>query len=190
MAEQKRVFIAVDISDEARRKIAAYIENIKRMSPQSKIKWERADKLHLTLKFLGDVDAQQLHDLDIAVREVALLHSPFDISVEGTGVFPGVRDPRILWIGIKGDQIAAIAGELDAACEPRGFEREKRAFHPHLTIARIRDPRHSSEVVEAHLQNDFAPLSFPVSQIAIYESQLLRTGSVYSLVSKHGLRSG
>ena len=190
MAEQKRVFIAVDISDEARRKITAYIENIKQISGQTKIKWERSDKLHLTLKFLGDVDAKLLRDLDIAVREVASRHAPFNLSVEGTGVFPGVRDPRILWIGIKGDQLTAIAGELETACEPLGFKRENRAFHPHLTIARIRDSRHSEKVVEAHLQNDFGPINFEVTQIAIYESQLLRTGSVYSMVSKHELRGG
>jgi RNA 2',3'-cyclic 3'-phosphodiesterase len=190
MAEQKRVFIAVDISDEARRKITAYIENIKRLMPQTKIKWERSDKLHLTLKFLGDVDAERLPALENAVRTVASLHSPFNISVEGTGVFPGLKDPRILWIGIKGDQLTEIAGELDAACEPLGFEGEKRAFHPHLTIARVRDSRQSSEAVDAHLQNGFGPISFPVTQIAVYESQLLRTGSVYSMVSKHELRGG
>jgi 2'-5' RNA ligase len=187
MSEQKRVFIAIDISDEARKRIAAYIEGLRRSSAPTSIKFERPEKVHLTLKFLGDSDPEQLRSVTEAVRSIAHRIDPFTIEISGTGAFPDPAKPRILWLGIKGDELASIVHQLDEACEPHGFESEKRDYRPHLTIARIRDANSARDVVDTHLKNQFAPVRFEVRDLTIYESQLLRSGSVYARVARHNL---
>lgn len=187
MAEQKRVFIAIDISDEARRRIRAYAEGLRRGSLIQGVKWERPEKLHLTLKFLGDTDAGRLGEISDAVKTVADRHAAFTINIAGTGVFPGPSNPRILWLGTQGDPLSEIAAEVEDACERLGFERDKRAFNPHLTIARLRGPQAVGDLVERHLESGFEPVTFEVSSLRLYESQLLRTGSVYTLIADHKL---
>jgi 2'-5' RNA ligase len=143
--------------------------------------------VHLTLKFLGDVDIERLGKIRSAVGIIAGRVDPFILEVADTGVFPDQADPRILWLGIKAPELSSIVQHLEDACEHLGFEREKRYYRPHLTIARIRDARGAREVIDTHLKNKFPPSRFEVSRLAVYESQLLRSGSVYSIVSTHDL---
>lgn len=187
MNEQKRIFIAIDISDEARRKIAAYIADLRRNADAGSVKFERAEKLHITLKFLGDIDHENLEKVVSALDRIAGQYDSFELEVAGTGVFPSAAKPRILWLGIMGGPIAAIAKELDEACEPLGFPAEKREYKPHLTIARVRQGGNFRSTVEHHLANDFSSRPFTVLRLSVYESRLLRTGSVYSLISEHPL---
>ena len=187
MNDQKRVFAAIDISDEARQRIAAYVDDLKRKMGNNAVKFESIDKLHITLKFLGDIDTNTLNRLTSAVRFIAGRYSPFTLEVAGTGVFPNAAKPRILWLGINAEELSSIVNDINNACEPLGFEPDKRDYQPHLTIGRIRDGQRSAETVKYHLDHQFAPARSTVSQLSVYESQLLRTGSVYTLVSSHGL---
>jgi len=189
MAEQKRIFIAIDISDEARSWIDAYILGLKARSRHVLIKWERPEKLHLTLKFLGSVADERVASIDATVKALAGAFDKFDLTVDGTGVFPAESKPRILWLGIKGDSIGAVAAGIDAGCEQLGFAREQRSFSPHLTIARIKEPSPSMDVVQTHLAVEFPAITFPVTHLTIYESRLLRNGSVYSVVARHPLKA-
>lgn len=188
MSEQKRVFVAIDISDEVRQKIAAYIRDLMRHSEAAAVKFERPEKLHLTLKFLGDIDPNRLENVVSAVYIIAGRHDSFALEVAGTGVFPNAAKPRILWLGIRGEGPSSIVSEIDDACRALGFPPEKRDFKPHLTMGRVRQGDKASEVVRYHLDHDFAPVRSLVTKLSIYESRLLRTGSVYTLVSSHRLR--
>ncbi len=185
----RRIFIAIDISDEARRQIAAYVEDLRRAAGRARVKWERPDKLHLTLKFLGDTDPSRIKRVEDAVERVAQLHTPLDAEVAGTGVFPNAAAPAIMWLGVSetSGQIAAIATGIEKEFAKPGYKREKRSFHPHITIARIRDPRAARHLSKIHLENEFGPIAFDVRNITIYESKLLPTGSIYSVVSEHAL---
>jgi RNA 2',3'-cyclic 3'-phosphodiesterase len=180
----KRIFIAVDISDEARQKTALYIDGLRREFPQLRVGWERSEKLHLTLKFLGDVNDQELAEVQEAVKKAASSHRAFRMSLGETGKFPPKGDPKILWIGADdGGKLTTVTSELDMLLRPLGFEPEKRRFSPHLTIARLREPRLSSELATKHLENEFEPVGFEVREILIYESKLLPKGSIYTQIA-------
>jgi 2'-5' RNA ligase len=185
----KRTFVAVDISDEARSKVSAYIEALRNEFRQIRVGWDKPEKLHLTLKFLGDAGEKQLEELNDIVEEISAGISNFKLRIGETGVFPDSRNPRVLWIDVADEagNLAKINEQLEAGCEKIGFPREKRKFVPHLTIGRVREPHRARELAEKHLRNKFEPVESAVAEIVIYESELLPAGSVYSVVSKHGL---
>ena len=186
----KRVFIAIDISSEARSKVAAYIDSLMHSARDVRVGWERPEKLHLTLKFLGDVDDHRVADVEQAVKKVAAEFSGFRSEVVGTGRFPPKDDPRILWLGMSdGESLSKLAAALDRELSNAGFEPEKRRFHPHLTIARLREPHRSAALAAEHVSNSFETDDFEVKEIVIYESQLLPTGSIYRKLASYPLRS-
>ena len=184
----KRVFVAIDISDEASRKVDVYLKNLRSEFSNFRVSWERPEKLHLTLKFLGEIKAHQLNDLIKVLESVAKKFAAFSLQIAGTGQF----GKRVLWLGItdKNAKLNKIQELLETGTEKIGFERETKSFKPHLTIARLREPDKSFPLVKKHLQNNFEPLDFEVSQIVIYESQLQSTGSVYKILAKHKLPKG
>jgi RNA 2',3'-cyclic 3'-phosphodiesterase len=180
----KRTFIAVDISDEARQKAASYINGLRRVFQQLRVGWERPEKLHLTLKFLGDVNESRLEEVQQTVGEIARAHDAFRMTLSHTGRFPPKGDPKILWIGAHDEgRLGMIASQIDKELTPLGFEPEKRKFSPHLTIARLREPRLSARLAALHVENDFEPVGFEVREIVIYESELLPKGSIYTQVA-------
>lgn len=186
----KRVFIAIDISSEARSKVSAYIDTLKRSARDVRVGWERPEKLHLTLKFLGDIDDNKVSDVEQALKKVAAEFSGFWSKISGTGRFPPKGDPRILWLGLVDDGATALLAQtLDRELSRTGFASEKRKFHPHLTIARLREPHRSVLVAAEHVSNEFETADFAVSELVIYESQLLPTGSVYRKLASFPLRA-
>lgn len=185
----KRIFVAIDISAEARQKTADYLEGLRRRFPRLRVGWERPEKLHLTLIFLGDTDEGKITEVENAVKRIADSVSAFHISIGGTGVFPGKRDARILWIGVLDNgELNEIATKLETECRQLGFEPEKRKFNPHLTIARLREPKLSKTLASSHAANEFEPVGFEVREIVIYESKLLLTGSVYTKIASFPFR--
>lgn len=188
---KKRIFVAVDISDEARRKVAEYIAGLKRNFPNVKVGWDRAEKLHLTLKFLGDTNEDQLEKLKEICLKVSKEITDFKLQISDTGVFPSPRNARVLWLGVKGEveELQKINRVLETECGKIGFKKETRIYKPHLTIGRIREPHKAKELAETHLENKFEPAGFEVSEIVIIESKLQPAGSIYSKVSVFGFKN-
>lgn len=187
----RRIFVAVDISDEARRETAAYIESLKREFSNVRVGWEKPEKLHLTLKFLGDTNENQLAELSEIVKRIAAETPKFELRIAETGVFPARRNARVLWIDVKDEtgSLAKINRMLDAECEPLGFAAEKRNFKPHLTIARLKEPQKSRELIEKHLQKQFEPAGVEVAEIVICESRLQPAGSIYQKLTTVQLKN-
>jgi 2'-5' RNA ligase len=187
---KKRLFIAVDISDEARKRVREYIEVLKANARETRVSWTKPENLHLTLKFLGDVDQSRIVLLTTALEQIVKALSPIDLEISGTGVFPSTGKPKVLWIGVddvSGD-LAKAAQSIEEACDKLGFAREDRKFSPHLTIGRVREPSHARELAEQHLENGFASIQFPVSEIVLYESKLSPAGSIYTPLVKAKLQ--
>lgn len=193
---KKRIFTAIDISEQAKRKVSAYIESLRKEFSGLRVGWEKAEKLHLTLKFSGDCDERQLKNLQNAAANSVKIFveqeniSIFKVQISETGVFPSKRNPRILWLGLQDEEgnLGKINRILETECERAGFEKENRIFKPHLTIARIREPHKSKSLAESHLGNEFEPVEFEVSEIVIYESSLQPIGSIYKKVSSFKFR--
>lgn len=187
----KRIFTAIDISEEARRKASGYIENLRQQFPKLRVGWDKPEKLHLTLKFLGETSAGQLAKLTKAVDAAARGIPGFKLRIEDTGVFPNPRKARVLWLGVKDEKgnLRKLNEALENECERQDLAREKRDFKAHLTIARLREPEKSKKLIEAHLQETFIAVEFEVSEIVIYQSELSPHGSRYTVVSKHAFNS-
>lgn len=182
---KKRIFVGLDISDEARRKISDYIDFLRESFPNFRVSWDKTEKLHLTMKFLGEIDDEQIAKLLEAVERAAQKASSFNVRIEGTGVFPSPKQARILWLGVKseGESLQTLNEVLESECERQGFAKEKRKFKAHLTIGRLKEK--SDELVKTHLEQNFEPVVFEVSEIVVFQSKLQPTGSIYSVVSKH-----
>lgn len=185
----KRIFAAIDISAEARSKVADYMENLRNEFRHLRVGWERSEKLHLTLKFYGDTNENQLENLNRALEKLAKQVSIFKLQILETGIFPSRHNPRILWLGIRDEQkcLSKINSLLEEESEKIGFVKEKRSFKPHLTIARAREPHKASELAARHLQNHFETSEFEVSELVIYESRLQKNGSIYSVIARYEL---
>lgn len=186
----KRIFIAIDISSEARAKAADYSRELRTEFPDVRVGWERPEKLHLTLKFLGDTDDGQLVAVTERMRELASGVGPFDISVRGTGVFPSANRPRVLWLGIGGGtgNLADLARAVDEECAGIGFPRAQRDHRPHLTIARVREPERGAPLATEHLRREFESDDFEVTSLTIVESRLGQNGSTYHVVERIAFR--
>ncbi len=187
---KKRIFVAINISDEARIKVANYIEDLRGEFSNLRVGWEKAEKLHLTVKFLGDINPNELQNLTEAVEKTARQFSDFNLQISRTGAFPSLRAARILWLGIDDEHgnLQKINDVLETECEQKGFVKESRKFKAHLTIGRLREPNKSKELINSHLNKTFVAVEFEVSEIVIYESRLQKSGSIYSIVTRQKLK--
>ena len=132
-----RLFLAINLPDALRR--AAYEAAEPLRAAASQASWVREDKLHLTLKFLGDVDEARLPELDAAFGAAAARHRAIPLEVARFGAFPNWRRPRILWAGVTPDpKLELLQHDIEVAGEGVGFEGEGRPFRPHVTVARLR----------------------------------------------------
>ncbi len=187
----KRIFTAIDISDFERRSIFRLTEHLRSEFPNARAKWEQPEKLHLTLKFLGDIDDAQIAKLMEAVEETSKKIRPFQLQMNCTiGVFPSARNARVLWLGLADEtgSLRKLNEILESECQKRGFASEKREFKAHLTIARFRQ-KPDEFLVKDFLHSGGPPSPpFDVSEIVIYESELQPRGSIYKIVSKHELK--
>ncbi len=188
---KKRIFIAIDVSNEVKSEVADYINLLMREFPNLKVNWEKAEKLHLTLKFLGDTEKNLIDELERKVGENAEKIERFSLKISGSGVFPNALNPRVLWLGVeeKSGRLFRLQNLIEKSCFELGFEAERRDFKPHLTIARIRQPKEARDLARFHLQANNEEKSFEVAEVVIYESVLFPSGSVYKVISKHPLAS-
>jgi RNA 2',3'-cyclic 3'-phosphodiesterase len=136
-----RCFIAVRLPDQVRASLAAVCAELRGQTRG--LSWVREDNLHLTLRFLGEVEPVTLERVREAVTAAAAGVAPFTVSLGGLGGFPPGRSPRVLWAGVAAgaEEIMALHAALETALAARSVPKESRAFHPHVTVARARDPR-------------------------------------------------
>ena len=172
---------------EARDAIARLIQGL-RAADLTGVRLVDPDGVHLTLKFLGNVDSSRVPTLTDALDAVGKGSVPFALHLRDVGVFPDRRSPRVLWAGVSGDTdaLAALARRVDDACANMGFPSEERSFNPHLTLARLRvrasvDERHRAGSVLADI--GLAPgESFAVEAFHLIRSTLTPSGPIYDTV--------
>lgn len=186
--EKLRCFIAVAVDDEILRKLRAFQDTLAQALPLESIRWTPAEQLHLTLKFLGNVASLRIAELETAFRSVAEGTRPFTLAAQNFGAFSSLRQPRVLWVGLSGDTepLCELQKRLDEATSPWAEKNENRAFHPHLTLGRIRENamRHARRIGE-RLQTvskpDFG--SWLVTDVRLMRSQLSPKGSTYTTLA-------
>jgi len=182
-----RTFVAVEIPDAVRQRIAELQERLKQH--RARISWTRPGNVHLTLKFLGNVAEERLGAVMDAVERASAGIEPFRARVHQVGGFPNLRRPRVLWVGLDADpRLTRLAGEIDAALGELGFPRETRRFSPHLTIGRVKGSL-SREVSEALASTSFDGGEMTVAEVVVMKSDLKPTGAVYTALRRAALRA-
>ncbi|MCS6858865.1 MAG: RNA 2',3'-cyclic phosphodiesterase [Abditibacteriales bacterium] len=137
-----RTFIAVELTDDVRCALKDVQARLR--AGGADVKWVEEENLHLTVKFLGEVWDERLPDV-IATTRLAVASLPvFPVSLGGIGAFPSVTRPRVVWVGLQSgsEPFKRLMEQVEAAMAGLGFPREGRALHPHVTLGRVRDPRH------------------------------------------------
>ena len=176
-----RSFIAIDIPMEIKAELTKLQNSLKRLGVA--ISWTRPEGVHLTLKFLGDVEPHVIPDIVNALIAAVDNTKSFNIIVEGVGCFPNPRRPRVLWVGLNGgESLSQLQNVVEVATEPLGFPREHREFHPHLTLGRVKNP-HGIERVVCELEHlGFPRHEFTASEVRLMKSDLKPTGAVYTVL--------
>lgn len=189
-----RLFIALDIDDAIRERLAKFVEGVRGFAPD--VRFVGVESLHVTLKFLGETDKQALIE-----RALSQLHGPqFSIEFRGYGFFPGAKNPRVFWAGIKArPELSELATRIDEGMSSLGFERERGPYHPHLTLARSGSGR-PQKMSGDRANSKFAKLQQKLSQLPepefgtmtarefhLYESKLSPRGSQYSKLQSYPL---
>ena len=188
MAARMRLFIAVDVPETVRDALVGAQHSLRERA-SARLRWTRPDAMHLTLKFLGDVDAARLPSLARVVARVAARHHSFGLSVSRLGAFPGGRLLQVVWAGIEGDlqALGALRHALEAALVAEGYAAETRAFRPHVTLGRTRDGMRPDEAerINAALATTALPhgLAFAIERVVLYRSHLGAGGSRYEVLA-------
>jgi 2'-5' RNA ligase len=184
-----RIFCAVEMPDELRSRVAERVRRLRSEFPDVRASWEKPEKLHITLKFLGDVESARVEALSSAAARTAASLEPFELTIDEPGTFPSQGQPRVLWLGIvdASGRLAHMQRALEAECAADGFERESRAFRPHLTLARVRSTQGARELAAAHRETPFESQRFRVSELVVMRSELGPGGSRYTPLSRHAL---
>ncbi len=180
-----RSFIAIPLGPEVRR---AAVRLIQRLSePNDGIKWVPTDNLHLTLKFLGDVDNTEVPRVCEVVHEVCREYDPFELVFAGTGGFPDIERPRILYAGIEdpSESLVQIVAGLERDLAELGFKPEPRDYTPHLTLGRTKSgSRRASSDVVSRLKRDHETSlgSTRVDKLQMFASFLDKGGPTYQVM--------
>ncbi|MDQ3820188.1 MAG: RNA 2',3'-cyclic phosphodiesterase [Acidobacteriota bacterium] len=181
------MFCAIELPHALRERAAAHIETLRGASQEARVSWQRADNLHLTLKFLGEIERSRAAGLSEAASRASSQSQTFSLTIEGAGSFPPRGVPRVLWLGVSDSTgaLARLQNILEAECSAKGFAREERPFSPHLTIARIRAPQGARTIASSHRAIGFEAFEFAVTELTVMRSELRPEGSRYTAISHH-----
>ena len=181
-----RTFVAVDVSEPVRRRVAELVSALG--DGVDGVKWVAAENLHFTLQFLGDVDDAALGDICTKVGRAAADAKPFEIRVAGAGAFPRPARPRTLWLGVSDGAQAMIAlqATITAALAGTDAHLDRRPFSPHLTIGRVRGRYQPGGPLVGRIadHSDFDVGALAVDDVVVYSSELQRGGPVYQVLSR------
>jgi len=184
-----RLFVALDVPDETRRALGETIRRFETVCHGAR--WMRAESIHVTLKFIGEVEEAKLPAIKDSLANVKL-SGPIEIAFRNFGFFPNERRPRVFWLGIEsGPNLAALATNISSALEPIGIPREERTFRPHLTLARFKTEKGLPKLREV-----VAPLAHQsfgntvATQFHLYESVLNPSGAVHTKLASYRFAEG
>jgi 2'-5' RNA ligase len=192
-----RLFVALDLDKEIRRRIALYLQGLSGFAPEAR--WAAAESLHVTLKFIGEQPEEQIPALQEALASVQA--KPISLAFRGYGFFPTARAPRVFWLGIEAnEELPNLAAQVDTALAALAIPREEHAFTPHLTLARSgsgaprlrREEKSISRFERLHKQLAAMPTpdfgTMTAREFFLYRSQLSPKGSQYSKLASFPLR--
>jgi 2'-5' RNA ligase len=192
-----RTFIAIEIPAEIKTALSGLQTELRRAGAD--VSWTKPDNIHLTLKFLGEIEERLVNEIERACVGVAAEFQPFKLDLTGAGVFPNARQPRVLWAGLSGEieKAVKIQRRLDERLMALGFDREEKSFRPHLTIGRVKWNKMAScstrsdrlrELLALADSYQLPELSFSVKEIVVMRSELHPAGARYTSLARAEMR--
>ncbi|MFC1929234.1 RNA 2',3'-cyclic phosphodiesterase [Chloroflexota bacterium] len=185
--EQIRSFIAIELPDELKLELKQLEARLK-SGNQPWVKWVDPDSIHLTLKFLGNVAIDRTSEITKAIEEAAQGIRPFQLEVNGLGVFPNLKRVQVVWVGVVGevDKLGQLQQRIESKLAQLGFTLESRPFTAHLTLARLRNQASLDErqgFGQLIAGTKFEAGTIKVDAVSLMRSQLTREGAIYSRIS-------
>jgi len=188
-----RTFIAIELPKEIKDALSEIQEQLKKSGAD--VKWVLPQNIHLTLKFLGEIDDTDLSKINKIIEDVAKEKNSFRVRISCIGAFPKINFPRVIWIGIdEGDnETKAIANELEERIAEAGFPSEERPFSSHITIGRTKSTLNREKLVQnlENLASNFGEgnLVFTVKNITLFKSTLTPKGPIYEILKEASLKT-
>jgi 2'-5' RNA ligase len=183
-----RSFIAIPLSVELISQIEKIQNQLKKIPTD--VKWVNPSSIHLTLKFLGNIEATQIEKIAQGIQNGIKGISKWIAEVKDIGAFPSLKNPRVIWVGIEDErnQLVNLQKRIEKEMEKLGFKREERKFSPHLTLGRVRSSQGKSELVKYLLQPQ-EPFSAEINidQVVLFKSDLKPTGAEYTRLKEFSL---
>ena len=182
-----RTFIAIELSEEIKATLAQVQSHLKYSGAD--VKWVEPTNIHLTMKFLGEIDEKTRENVQSILDEIAKTTKPFEISLKDVGAFPKIEFPRIIWVGLgKGaKESTELANNIDVALSTEiGFDKDTRDFVSHLTIGRVRSGKNKQALKEKlisfnhQLTTNHQPLTTKSISVILFQSKLTPAGPIYS----------
>lgn len=189
MQKTIRAFIAIHLPREVKTYLGHLAEDLAGQVPNRVVRWVRPDRMHLTLRYIGETEKNLVPELGHALDQTAAKQRQITLHLEGFGCFPNCKRPRVLWAGVAGEVGAAgrLKANIDMALVPLGWEAENRPFRPHLTVGRVKDSR---IVASQQWPKNVRPLAIPVKAIHLVESELTADGPIYTVRHSSPLQAG
>src|SRR4030065_231616 len=189
-----RAFIAIDLSPEIHQRLEDVLQDYRKQLDKVPIRWVPVLNIHLTLKFLGDVSLSNLNMLTDMIQAEVSNHHRFEISVGGSGAYPNIRQPRVIWVGVEAPQeLNAIQNGIETTTSRLGYAREARAFSPHLTLGRVSRNITSQEVRAISQSLEKTKVGFLgatcIDKVDLYRSDLHPSGAVYTQIFSSSLQN-
>jgi 2'-5' RNA ligase len=178
-AQTIRVFIAIALPVEVTAALAQLSHTLAQQIPERAVRWVKPDRMHLTLRFLGDTAVSNLATITTELDRITNTCSPFHLHLHEVGCFPNHKRPRVIWAGLAGDErpLQALKRNIDTFLLPMGWEREKRPFQAHLTLGRVKDARSLQQV---KWDVPVPKVAWEVTAVHLIESQLRPQGPIYT----------
>ena len=183
MAKPIRTFIAIELSDEIRNSAVELQRALAK--DNGSVKWVEPENIHLTMQFLGNVPDQEMADVCRVAQRAAAAAVPFEMTVEEAGAFPSTLRPRTVWLAVSvgSEAVIALHKSLEDQLVPLGYRREKRRFHPHVTLGRVRG-RPDQLGASLVAKNDWSAGSMVVDEIVVLASELRSKGPHYNVMGR------
>ncbi len=174
-----RTFIGIKLPEKIKEDIYEIISHLK--ESRANVKWVERENLHITLKFVGEINEDLFHKMEEQLKVISF--NPFEIVLNGCGVFPNYYRPRVLWIGInfKENTLESLFNKIEDILLPLGINKEERSFKPHLTLGRVKSSKNKENLIKRFREDKIKKYhsSFMVENFTLFESVLKKEGPIY-----------
>ena len=176
-----RSFLAIELPEPILRRIGEVQGGLR--SSHAEVRWTNPEKIHLTLKFFGNIEESRVDPIFESIREPIWTTLPFSLKVRGVGAFPHLKNPRVIWIGLVDEReaLTSLQKQIETDLEKIGFHPEDRPFRPHLTLGRMKSSRGKEALVgrmEKYREEEFG--DFQVERVVLFKSDLRPSGPIYT----------